>query len=296
MISVVIPLGKNREIEAVESIKKQKNVTHHFIEIGPNPSRNRNAGVKKARTPLVAFINGHTMLSDNWSEEVISFFRRYPSVDIVGGPQLSPPNEKFFGKVSGYALSSLFGAADVSARYTALKEINFNADERSLTSSNLICRRKVFKKIGFDESLYPGEDPKFIEDAKKEGFCVAYSPDIRVFNRRRSTFFSLAKQIFGYGFTRTRKESIFKTLKKPLFLVPSLFVLYLLFLPTLLYISWRFIFPVLLYFALALFFSIHESIKNNNFFALFFLPFVFSTIHISYGAGFIYGAFVNLLK
>ena len=44
--------------------------------------------------------------------------------------------------------------------------LNLNADEKSITSANLICKKEVFKKIEFNSKLYPGEDPRFIEDAK----------------------------------------------------------------------------------------------------------------------------------
>lgn len=291
MISVIIPLGEHREFEAMKDLKKQKKVTKTFLEVGPNPSENRNRGIKKAKTPFVAFINGHTTLPENWSEAVISFFKKFPKADIVGGPQLSPPDEKFFGKASGYALSSLFGAAEASSRYKTREKVSFEIDERHLTSSNLICKKHVFKKVLFDESLYPGEDPKFISDSLKAGFKIAFSPNIIVYNRRRGTLFSLAKQIFNYGLTRTRKEKLRETLKKPSFLIPSLFIIYLALLPTLFMAHWIFIIPLFLYLILNIGFSLFESIRNNSSSAFFILPFIFLTIHLSYGIGFLIGVF-----
>ncbi len=285
--SIVIPLAPDLEINPFRELNVKKEIPT-FIMKGKNTSRNRNLGVKKAKTPLVAFINGHTVLPDNWADEVAKFFLNYKDIDIVGGPQLNHEKDPLFAKISGYAMSSIFGTADVSTRYKP-KVLNLNADERSLTSANLICKRKVFRKVKFDESIYPGEDPKFIADARKAGFKVAYSPHIISYNKRRPNFSALSRQVFNYGRVRPQKESFVETLKKPFFLVPSLFLIYLLILPTLFVINSLFILPLLLYILLSLSFSLYEGIKNKSLTAIFMLPLIFLVIHLSYGVGFIYG-------
>lgn len=285
-LTIIIPAGNDTKVEAIKNI----DVKHMsiIIERGKNPSKNRNNGIKKAKTPLIAFINAHTLLDESWFKEVIKFFKTHPEIDIVGGPQLNHPCEEFFARSSGYALSSYFGAAEASVRYKQTR-LNLNASESILTAANLICRRKVFKKIKFDETLYPGEDPKFIEDSRKAGFKVAYSPEIVVYNLRRQNLGLLFKQIFYYGITRPQRKSIFKIMKKPYFLVPSLFLLYILFLPSLFIINKMFIFPLYAYISLNILFSFYESIKNKHLLSLFILPFLFFVIHISYGLGFITG-------
>jgi GT2 family glycosyltransferase len=250
--------------------------------------RERNKGIDKAKTSLVAFINGHTILSDNWKEEVDKFFKEHPEIDIVGGPQHNWFRDNMFARETGYALSTRFGAGGASSRYGG-ENLIMNADETHLTSANMICRKKVFDKVMFDENLYPGEDPKFISDAKKAGFRVAYSPDIIVYNKRRETPSSLIRQIFDYGRMRPRKEGLVETITKhPSFIIPSLFVLYLIFLPLFLLINILFLHneyaililsPLILYAILNLFFSF----VNPLLFA------IFPMIHVSYGLGFLYG-------
>jgi GT2 family glycosyltransferase len=291
-LTIIIPLASGKEIEGLEQIKKQK---IKCIPIyGKNPSKNRNQGVKSAKTDYVAFINGHSIISDNWLKKAESFFKEHPEIDIVGGPQLTPESDNLFEQASGYALSSKFGSANVNSRYK-LNKMNLNADETMLTSANLICKKRVFKKIKFDESVYPGEDPKFIEDARKKGFKVAYSPEIIVYNKRRADMTSFIKQIFSYGFTRPKKESFMDTLKKPFFLVPSLFLIYFLFLPMLFLVNKALMWPILAYFILSILCSLYESIKNKNFRSFFILPLLFLIIHMSYGLGFIFGT-VNKFK
>lgn len=289
-IALVIPApsDKNIQIEVIKNLEKKN--FNIIIERGSNPSANRNRGIKKSKEELVAFTNIHSKLSNNWQEEVIKFFKNNPSIDAVGGPQFTSDKE-VFQRASGYAMQSLFGAAIVSRRYRKNKE-NLNSDETEITSANLICRKKVFKKVTFNEKLYPGEDPRFIQDLKKEGFKVAYSPKIIVYNKRRSDIISLAKQIYGYGLTRPKKESIKETITKPYFFVPTIFLIYLLSLIPLFILSRYFLLPLIAYAFLNIIAIINNIIKTKDFRASIIMPLIFLIIHLSYGLG-IFEGLVN---
>jgi GT2 family glycosyltransferase len=287
-ITVIVPLDPKREPEVLESLKEQEESVKIIIEVGGNPSINRNKGIRKANTELIAFTNAHSFLPKDWSKKVIRYFQEYPEVDMIGGPQFTSASDSTFERISGYGFSSLFGAAHVRARYTAL-HVRKEADETMLTSANLICRKKVVNEVRFNEYLYPGEDPQFIADVKKAGFHIAYVPTIFVYQERRSTSKALAQQIFSYGKTRREKESILETLKRPLFFVPSIFVLYLCFLLPLSLMHIAFLFPFFAYLFLSLCFSAFESIKNKDLLAFLLLPYIFFIIHVSYGLGMLFG-------
>lgn len=287
-ITIIIPLGEGKSLEAIRTIKQQEEKVKVFIEKGPNPSINRNNGAKKAKTEIVAFINGHTLIPKDWSKKIRIFFEKYKKIDIVGGPQLTPKNASYFEKVSGYALSSKFGSGGVSARYDG-KKLIINADETVLSSANLACRKKVVEKIRFDEKLYPGEDSKFISDAKKNGFKIAYSSKIIAFNKRRTNLKDFAVQNFKFGMVRPKKETLLETLKHLFFIIPSLFLIYLILLIPLSFVSNLFFIPGIAYLLFNIFFSAYESVKDNDLKSIFLLPIVFLTIHLSYGAGFLYG-------
>ena len=292
-ISVVVPLGYNREILAEESLKKNK--VSFFIEIGQNPSANRNRGWEKAKTPLIGFINAHTVLTDNWAEEVKKFFSKYPNIDIVGGPQLTKEDENLFARASGYALSSFFGTVNLRSRYRSGK-INLQATEKEITLANLVCKRSVFKNLRFDEKLYPGEDIKFIHEAENSGFRIAYDPDIKVYNARRKRvrgFYGIVKQMFNYGRVRPRLNGLKSIAKKPVFIIPTLFLLYIFFLPLLITINKFSLSLLISYIILNLSFSFYEGIKNNEIKTIPIILIVFPIIHISYGIGFLYGFITN---
>ena len=312
----MIPVAPERDVEILNSVKEleyPKSDFHVIVIKSKNVSKNRNVGSAKAKGEIIGFLDDDGIIESDFLKNVEGFFNKYPWVDVVGGPQLTPKDEKGFAKISGYALTSKFGAADVAGRYKK-GDLKLNADEKDITSANLFVKKEVMNKIKFDENLWPGEDPKFIDDAKKEGFKVAYSPDFVIYHRRRPTIQGLMKQIFRYGKTRPSKESFVETLKKPLFLIPSIFVAYLISLIALLFInptitgrvvgigtkniSLKFLWfiPLIAYAFLSIFFSSLESIKNKDFRALFILLFVFPLIHISYGIGMISGWVKKIIK
>ncbi|MDO8517227.1 MAG: glycosyltransferase [Nanoarchaeota archaeon] len=296
--SLIIPVAPDRNAEIIESISHidyPKSKFQVIVVKGKNPSENRNKGAAQAKGEFLAFLDDDAVIDKDILKNAENFFGNNKNIDIVGGPQLTPKDEKGFALKSGYALSSKFGAWKMANRYSGTKEV-YDVDETMLTSANLFCKKRVFDKIKFDPNLFPGEDPKFIEDAKKEGYKVAYSPNLIVYHRRRATLKGLIKQIFNYGKTRPKKESLINTIKKPFFVIPSLFVLYLVGLMILSFISYSYIWfiPLGLYLLMDFLFSIYESVKNNSFYSIFYLIFIFPIIHISYGLGMILGSLTKL--
>lgn len=310
--SVVIPLAPDRNAEILEDLKKldyPKLRYEIIVEKGLNPSENRNKGAKKGKGEIIAFLDDDAYVEKDILKKTEEFFKKYPNIDIVGGPQLTPPRQEGFGKISGYALTSIFGCSGIRKRYKRGR-LNLNADETHITSSVLFCKKKVFKKVQFNPLLFPGEDPDFIENAKKQGFKVAYTPDIFIYHKRRETLPELAKQIFSYGKTRLIKENLKQTLRRPFFLIPSAFVIYLFLLlilnidmliinyllfqiPKVQEISFIFSLPLSLYLLVDILFSFFISVKEKSMESFFVLPFVFLTIHLSYGLGMLYTLIKN---
>jgi len=299
--SVVIAVAPERGAEVLKSLKKidyPKNKYEVIIEGGRNPSENRNNGAKKSKGEIIFFVDDDAVVETNILKKAEEFFKKYKEIDIVGGPQFTPKDEKGFAKISGYVLGSKFGAWKVSNRYSGKKMI-LEADETMLTSANLFCKRGVFKKVHFDPKLYPGEDPDFKKKKKKQGFGVAYYPGIVIYHRRRSKFFGLIQQIYKYGKTRPEKESLIETLKMPFFITPSIFLIYLclifiLFLMNRL--SFLILLPLIVYILLNLSFSLAETLVHMDLIAFFILPFIFLAVHLSYGVGFLISSIKNIFK
>jgi len=297
--SLIIPVAPHRNAEVLQSVNElnfAKKDYEIIIEKGRNASENRNRGFEKSRGEIIVLLDDDGVVPENLLEKADEFLKKHSEIDIVGGPQLTPLDDKGFAKISGYALSSKFGGWNTSNRYEK-KKLNLNADDTYLTSAIMFCRREVMEKIKFDVNLWPGEDPKFVTEAKKEGFKVAYNPDLIIYHRRRPTLKALIKQIFNYGRVGPLREKFSETIKRPFFLIPSLFVIYLTL--TLIILDLKLfglnlipikilLSPLVLYGVLDLFFSSYESIKNKDLRGIFLLPFIFPIIHISYGIGWVY--------
>lgn len=285
-ITLVIPAAPGVAIDTLECANRQTRPIEILVEEGTHPSINRNRGAARATTPLIAFTNAHTLLREDWAARAEEFFLRHPEIDIVGGPQLNYAHDPYFARLSGDALSSPFCTGQMSRRYR-VSTAKLDADEDSVTSANLICRRQVFERIRFDETLYPGEDPKFVTDAKRAGFTLAYVPDIVVFNRRRASMQTLARQIFNYGAARVQKETLGELLRHPEFFAPTALVLYLLLLP--LWLLWNcwLLLPLVAYVALAVIFAGQRTVERRRPEYLLLLPIMFLWIHMTYGLGFL---------
>jgi len=289
--SLVIPVAPTRGAEILESIKEMDYPKKDFeviVEKGLNPSENRNNGAEKSKGEFIIFLDDDAFIDKNYLTNVEKFLKKYPKIDIVGGPQLTPEHDGNFAKISGIALTSSFGAFKVNKRYQEGK-INFEVDETVLTSANLLVKKNSFKKIGgFDLNLFPGEDPEFIQRAKKMKFKIAYNPEMKIFHKRRPNYNLFCKQFFKYGLVRPKVNKILQQ-HKIIFLIPMLFSIYILFLPSVFLFSKFFILPFFLYIFMTIFFSAKDSFSNKNIFSFFLLPFLYFSIHLSYGIGMIVG-------
>ena len=281
--SIVIPVAPDREAPVVESLKRLDYKDYEVIvEKGTNPSANRNNGVKKAKGEIILFLDDDAYVDKDLLKNGEEFFKKYPNVSIVGGPQLTPKSDKWFARTSGYAIASYFGTQNMSKRY---KKGKLDLDGWNvITSAVCFVKKEVFEKIeGFDERLFPGEDPEFFYRAKKNGFRVAYSPELIIYHKRRDSLGGFLKQFYLYG--RVRKETGKINL---IFLIPSLFLIYLVLSPFLFFINRWSLIPLGLYVIVDFSFSFYETIKNRDLRTMILLV-IYPLIHISYGVGVLSG-------
>jgi len=287
--SIIIPVAPNRNTEVLESLKVvdyPSNKYEIIIEKGINPSENRDSGITKAKYENLIFLDDDAFIEKDFLNNIKNFFDKYPDVDIVGGIQLTPHSDSFFSKIAGIALSSFFGAYKMKNRYAGTK-VNLNASEKDLTSAICVIKKHVFNKISdFNPKYFPGEDPDLFIRAKKNNLKLASDPNIKIYHKRRPNFSSFFKQIYSYGHARPR---ISNNALISVFVMPSLFIVYLVLLPLLITINKLFIFPIAIYGASSVLFAAYDSIKHKNLKAFFLLPFLYLTMHISYGLGFLNG-------
>lgn len=287
--SIVIALAPWRDAEILPYIERQdfpKGEYEIIIKKGTNVPTNRNAGIKDAKGEIILFLDDDAVIEPDFLKKVDKFFSDYPEVSVLGGPQLTPSSDKFFAKLSGYALADPFASPGLNKRYKKTK-LSLNADSSYITGALMIVRREVFEKLRFDPKIYPADDVTFVDTAKKLGFKVAASPDIYIYHRRRADLRGLVEQIYGYG--KARPKLGLSGIKSVLFWVPTLFLTYLVLLVPLMFLSLWFVVPLIAYISLSLIFSLYEAAKNRDILSFFILPLIFLMVHLSYGVGFLIG-------
>ncbi len=194
------------------------------------PAEKRDLGAQNAKGEIIAFIDDDAFPDPGWLANAAKYFDKQmdgkPSdapVGAVGGPAVTPPNEKFWQRISGNVYASPFVSAQNRRRYTPVDKV---LEDYDIPSVNLIMRRDVFLKVGgFDSSFYPGEDTKLCLQVKRMGYVIYYDPKILVYHHRRNLFWTHFKQISNYAWHRGYFVKRFpETSRKPAYFVPSLFL------------------------------------------------------------------------
>ncbi len=117
----------------------------------------RNAGVRIARAPIVAFLDDDGVPVPTYVREIKRAFDEHPDVDCIGGrvrPVWSTPPPSWLTE-------ALWGPIAIQDRP---EPAPFDCDHASacMSSANLACRRQAFDQVGGFSPLYPrSQDREF---------------------------------------------------------------------------------------------------------------------------------------
>ncbi len=200
------------------------NATHCIVSGPRGPAQKRDMGAAAASGRLLAFLDDDAYPSPGWLEAAVPHFDN-PAIWAVGGPGVTPPNDGFRARVSGWTYAAWIVSGPARFRY--VPSSNRTVDD--YPSMNLIVRRSAFQAIGgFDSGFYPGEDTKLCLEIARRGGLIQYESDALVYHHRRPVMREHLKQIAHYGrhrgyFARTFPE----TSRRVQYFVPSLWLLWL---------------------------------------------------------------------
>src|SRR5262245_13555583 len=287
--SVIVPIAPGRQPTVLDSLERvdANGIEHEVVtQVGPNPSRNRNQSIARARGAILAFTDDDCQVASDWLVRAEAFFTAHPDFDVVGGPQLNAEAEGPTGRASGYALASWFGTYRQSRRYHAAPR-RLNATQWDLSSANLLVTRRAFERWGpFDERLWPNEETMLLRRIEAEGGRIAYDPTVVVRHKRRTSLRGLARQCFGYGRGRARQSHIERARLPGIGqALPIAFLLYLVVLPLLAWRSLLALVPLAVYAAASVVISATTAIVRADPAAAAIMPPAFLAIHVGYTAG-----------
>jgi len=261
-----------------------------------NTAEKNNIGLEYTGGDIIAFTDQDCTVPTDWIAKGCRYFND-EKVGAVGGPNLTRIEAPLYERCAGYILASRFGSGPSFSRYaiTGSEGEYREVDESELISCNLFCRRTALTQAGtFNQDLDSCEENALLYKMKKLGFKLLHVPTLYVWHQRRPLFKPFLKQIIWYAHGRACLIKKERRSLKPIYALPSLFVLGLIAglllslmnpLILLLYSS-----VIFLYLLLSAYASIEVALREKTEMKV--IPILmlgFPLIHIAYGIGFLYG-------
>ena len=275
-------------LDIIKELQDTYNSESFSIRVVPNPKKilatGWNIGIQSAKGEYVVRIDAHATAEKDFIEKSVETMQRVDAV-CVGGKLISKSLNGEDNVIS-YVLSSPFGVGNSSFR---VSEDEGYAD----TAVYGLYQKAIFDKAGyFDEKMVRNQDIEMHSRIKKAGGKFYFNPAIKSTYYTRNTVKKMLKQAYGNGqwnMVLLKRGSGALSIRH---LVPFAFVLSIIG-----SIALGFIHPifwilgaavVLLHLGLGVYFATKKTKKFNQILAM---PFLFISLHIAYGVGYIRGIF-----
>lgn len=283
-ILAVDGLSDDKSREIVSEYSK----AYNFIKLLDNPrytaTSGMNIGIKNASGEIIVILSAHSGPSEDFIQKNVEFLNK-TGADCVGGV-LETIGKSYLGQAIALVLSSPFGVGGARFRYTQragyVDTVAYGA-----------YRREVFDKIGlFDERLVRNQDIEFNSRLRKAEGKIYLTPEIKSYYYSPETLGKFCRQAFSNGLWNIKTARLVRGAMRPRHFVPLLFLVALAASAILSLLSFLgyYLFGIIAgsYLALALLFSASiASRKGWRYFPI--LPFLFLSLHISYGIGSLWG-------
>ncbi len=230
-ISILIAARPGQhEVKAVEAGRRLKypaGKLEIIVARGRQPSAQRNAALRAARGDWIYFLDDDSVADAENLQRAAPYFSR-ADVQMVGGPNLCPPEAPALEQVFALVLASQVAFGPSRARYTPVGQAR-PTTEKELILCNLLARRSALLDLGgFNEALYPNEENALMDELQKRGGKLIYDPAIFVHRRPRPSLKAFARMLMTYGRGRAEQFRVHPTPGSALNFVPPLFCVYLL--------------------------------------------------------------------
>jgi hypothetical protein len=286
--SIIIPVkpgGAVRAIDALGRVEYPADAFEVLVAEGTCPSLQRNLAAEEAKGEFLFFLDDDSLAAPDFLRRAAACYET-GSYAAVGGPSLTPPDDSPLQQAFGLALASPFGGGGVRNRYRQFG-IPRETGDHELILCNLSISAAIFREAGgFDRRLYPNEENELMVRLARKGLKLFHDPALAVVRSQRPSFRAFLRQLFGYGRGRAHQMLVGGGCGIAN-LVPSVFFLYLLALPFL--DKHVYYLPLLCYLGMAFLFSFSAGFRGGKTAPALLLPVIFPALHLSYGAGVIWG-------
>ena len=282
---IMIEDGSTEDCSAiVKSYANDLDIKYHF-KANSGPGDSRNVGMSMATGDYLIFFDSDCIIPPQYFEEVEKHLAK-THLDAFGGPDSAHESFSKVQKAINYAMTSIITTGGVRGKKNKL-------DQYQPRSFNMGISQAVYQKVGGYTDVTPGEDPDLSYRIMNAGFKVGLIEDAYVFHKRRIDFSRFIKQVYKFGVMRPVLIKWYPDKFKLTYTIPSLFLLFSLFLIVLaIAINPIFLSP-LAFITIILFI---ESLIKTKSLSISILAILASFIQLySYGYGFMKSAFYILL-
>ncbi|MEP7075253.1 MAG: glycosyltransferase family 2 protein [Acidobacteriota bacterium] len=221
LLEIVIADGVSTD-DTIELIDKLSGETDIPIKVVLNPKKIApaalNLAIAESRGQIIIRIDGHCEIDPDYVSNCVSLLTE-GKADGVGGP-IETIGDGLQAKAIAMAMSSTFGVGG-----SAFRTVN---NREMLTDSVAFpgYTREIIERAGpFNEELIRNQDDEYNYRIRKLGGRILLSPDIRSKYYSRSTFSSLWRQYFQYGYWKVRVLQLHPKQMSVRQFIPFLFVL-----------------------------------------------------------------------
>jgi glycosyltransferase involved in cell wall biosynthesis len=264
---------------------------YHWIKLLDNPHQivptAMNIGIKNAVGSIIVRIDAHAAFPVNYISVLVKNLELLNADNVGAACETLPANKSIEAKSIATALSSSFGMGNSYFRVGAKKIMEVD------TVPFGCFRREVFDKVGlYDEELIRNQDDELNARIIKNGGKIFLIPHLIVKYFARDSVKKTRKMFYQYGLY---KPLVNKKLGSPATLrqfFPLLFVLGLIGGFILSFVHHIFIYiyftTLLIYLMSSLYFGMKDSKDKKE---IFYLPYVYMSIHTAYGWGYLVGIY-----
>ena len=214
---VVIEDGSTKDARQIaESFQSKFPVQYHFKE-NTGPGDSRNFGMSKAEGDYFIILDSDCLLPPRYLQEVEKELTA-EYCPLFGGPDRARTDFNSWQKAVSYSMTSPLSTGGIRGRKNSVGRFQPR-------SFNMGISAELFRESGGFGDLHPGEDPDLSLRIFKEGHQSRLFPEAYVYHKRRIDTKGFLKQVYLFGLARPLLNKWHPSSAKPVFYLPSLYLL-----------------------------------------------------------------------
>ena len=253
----------------------------------------RHLGIDRAQGEWVLFLDDDVQLSKYYFQKALKILAQW-GPDVLGGPDGPPLDGTAFQRAYAFCQSCFLVTGHTNRRHHPHGTLR-EASESQLILCHLWIKMAIFQEgFRFPHDYPRNEENILLYQLKRAGKKIVYDPQLSVYHFKKTTISQVVKATLVSGQCRMRSFFDYPHSFHLLFLVPALFVLYLLSLPLLFFLGpegwWPYgIAPLKFYGILYSLTMVKGLAQGHPFKVILWAMLLILPIHLSYGWGILRG-------